>query len=127
MLSPPQARELAAELASANLPLTKRPRFQPPMSDSDGADLRIVAYVPTGGPIFEDKDHHTVGFVKHFMPNRVTGKVDGKYREDVVELPPQNKLSFLRDNDDVFMENGRQPGKRGSREAWSRSTAAADE
>jgi hypothetical protein len=127
MLSPPQARELAAELAAANLHLTNRPRFQTLMSDSDGADLRIVAQVPTGGPIFEQRDHPTIGFVKHFMLNRVTGNVDGKSREDTAELLLQNKLSFLFDADGVFIKNDRQPDKRPSRGAWSQSLAATDD
>ena len=127
MLSPPQSRELAAELAGANLHLTNRPRFQTLMSDPDGADLRIVAHVPTGGPIFEEKDHHTVGFVKHFMLNRLTGNVDGKSSEEAAVLLRQNKLSFLFDNDGIFIENGWQPGKRASRDAWSQSAAATDE
>jgi hypothetical protein len=43
--------------------------------------------------------------------------------EVVAELRRQNQLSFLFDNDGVFVANGQQPGARASHEAWSHSAA----
>lgn len=120
MLSPPQARELAVELAAANLHLTNRPTFMTLMSDADGADLAIVAQVSPDGPIFQDKDHDTVGFVKHLILNRMAGNVKGHTREEATKLLRQNKISFLFDNEGKFVKTGRQPDKHPSIEMWPR-------
>ncbi len=109
MLNPLQARELAAELAAANMHLGNRPTFHTLMSDEDGADLQIVARVPVGGPVFADKDHDLVGFVKHFLLRHATGNVEGRTREESRELLRQNKLSFLFDNAGRFISGGRIP------------------
>jgi len=109
MLNPLQARELAAELAAANMHLGNRPTFHTLMSDEDGADLQIVARLPVGGPVFADKNHDLVGFVKHFLLQHATGNVEGRSREESCDLLRQNKLSFLFDNDGRFISDGRVP------------------
>lgn len=124
MLNPAQARELAAELAAANLHLTNRPTFQTLMSNPDGADLRIVAHVPAGGPVFEDKDHDIVGFVKHFLLNHITGTVEGRSPEETADLLRHNKISFLFNNEGNFIESGRQSDKRASIGTWSQKSVA---
>ena len=124
MLNPAQARELAAELAAANLHLANRPTFQTLMSDPDGADLRIIAHVPEGGPVFEEKDPDIVGFVKYFLLNHVAGNVEGRSPEETAELLRENKLSFLFNNEGGFIESGRQPDKRASIDTWSQKPVA---
>lgn len=115
MLNPLQARELAAEMAAANMHLDNRPTFHTLMSDENGADLRIIARVPAGGPMFADKSHDVVGFVKHFLLQHATGNVEGQTREEGREMLRQDKLSFLFDNAGRFISDGRVPsGETGS-------------
>ena len=109
MLNPLQARELAAELAAANMHLGNRPTFHTLMSDEDGADLQIIGHVPVGGPVFADKDQDLVGSVKHFLLQHATGNVEAHTRKESRDLLRQNKLSFLFDNDGRFISDGRVP------------------
>lgn len=124
MLNPPQARELAVELAAANLHLTNRPTFMTLMSDADGTDLEIVAQVSPEGPIFQDMDRDTVGFVKHFILKGVAGNVKGHTREEVTKLLRQNKISFLFDNEGKFVKTGRQSEEYPSIDMWSQRSDA---
>jgi hypothetical protein len=108
-LNPLQARELAAELAAAKLHLENPPLFRSEMADGDGAELQILADVEPGGPRFLDKDPGTVGFVKHFLLQHALGNVSGRSREESVDLIRRNRLSFLFDDEGVFIQSGRQP------------------
>jgi hypothetical protein len=110
MLNPLQARELAAELAAANLHLENRPSYRTLMADADGSALRIVGEVDPAGPHFLDKDPDVVGFVKHFLLQHATGSVSGgRTLEENARLLRGNKLSFLFDNAGDFITDGKQP------------------
>ena len=102
-LNPLQARELAAELAAANMHLENRPGYRTLMSDQDGADLQIVGEIDPAGPRFIDKDHDVVGFYKHFLLQHAVGNVAGRSAEDSVSLLKANRLSFLFDDAGDFI------------------------
>lgn len=108
MLNPIQARELAAELAAANLHLENRPSYRTLMSDADGSDLRIVSEVDPAGPHFVDKDSDIVGFVKHFLLQHAVGNAAGRTAQESTELLRENKLSFLFDDTGAFISDGKQ-------------------
>lgn len=121
MLNPAQAREVAAELAAANLHLSNRPTYHTTLSDFDGADLAIIARVPDGGPVFEKKDPEVVGAAKHLLLKSIRGNFKGGSHEEMVELLRQNKISFLFDDDGNFIENGRHQDMRALRDTWSQN------
>jgi hypothetical protein len=108
MLNQLQARELAAELAAANMHLENRPDYRTLMSDADGADLQIVGEVDPGGPRFVDKDYDVVGFYKHFLLQHAVRNVVGRTADESAALLRQNQLSFLFDEQGDFIAEGKQ-------------------
>lgn len=101
-----QSRELAAELAAANLHLINRPVFRTTVADADGADPQMNATLDPTGPRFLDKDSETVGRIKCLLFNHVLDRVEGKTREEAVTLLKDNRLSFLFNDDGDFISDG---------------------
>ncbi|OYZ12540.1 MAG: hypothetical protein B7Y36_03295 [Novosphingobium sp. 28-62-57] len=108
MLNPLQARELAAELAAANMHLENRPDYRTLMPDADGADLQIVSEVDPAGPRFVDKDYDVVGFYKHFLLQHAVRNVADRTSDESAALLRQNRLSFMFDEQGVFIAEGKQ-------------------
>jgi hypothetical protein len=108
-LNPLQARELAAELAAANLHLENRPTYRTLMSDADGSDPLIIGVVDPAGPHFLDPDPDILGFVKYFMLRHAIGNVAGRTNEESAALLRANKLSFLFDDTGEFIHEGKHP------------------
>jgi hypothetical protein len=108
MLNPLQARELAAELAAANMHLENRPDYRTLMSDADGADLQIIGEVDPAGPRFVDKNHDVGGFYKHFLLQHAVRNVAARTAEESATLLRQNRLSFLFDDQGAFIAEGKQ-------------------
>jgi hypothetical protein len=108
MLNRLQARELAAELAAANMHLENRPDYRTLMSDADGADLQIDGEVDPGGPRFVDKDYDVVGFYKHFLLQHAVRSVVGRTANESAALLRQNRLSFLFDEQGNFIAEDKQ-------------------
>ncbi len=108
ILNPLQARELAAELAAANMHVENRPSYRTLMSDADGADLQIIGEGDAASPRFVDKDHDVVGFYKHFLLQHAVRNVAGRTADESSGLLRQNRLSFLFDDKGEFITEGKQ-------------------
>lgn len=92
-----QARELAAELAAANLHLENRPQFRSLMLDKNGSGLVIEGCVDGDGPVFLDRDDKLVGYIKCGLLQQYFGHVVGLPAEEVERRMRENHFTFLWD------------------------------
>jgi hypothetical protein len=104
-----QARELAAELAAANLHLENRPQFRSLMSDRDGSGLVIEGSVDGERPVFLDRDDQLVGYIKCGLLHQYFGHVVGIPAEEVEKRMRKNHFTFLWDAEGRLQTTGAQP------------------
>lgn len=108
-ISPPQAREVAAELAAAKLHLENPPAFSSDMSDHDGSDLTIRGAVEAGGPRFLPRDDDTVGYVKCALLQHYFAHVAGMDAAIVEARMRANQFTFLWDGEGRLIRDGARP------------------
>ncbi|WP_157091246.1 hypothetical protein [Gluconobacter cerinus] len=101
-----QARELAAELAAANIHLKTSPSFGTRMSNTDGDNLEIIAFHPEGEAEFFPKNNKLIGHIKRYMLENFCQTTMHHTREEALELLSSNKYSFLFNNEGKFVTGG---------------------
>jgi len=117
-----QARELAAELAAANVHLKTPPSFGTIASNADGDQLEIVAFPPEGNAEFFSKDNNAVGYIKRQILGNFCQTTADHTREEALELLGLNEYSFLFNGEGVFVAEGCKEDLQPVRSQWSHLT-----